>query len=148
MVHWSYYPLHGHEIPDNEYTRSPDSASSMIALRQSFHRRPLSIVLGVSLLLFIFWVSSRYLQTDTWQPNTPGTGSGRVAKVSMLYGKRNLLYERALRSHQRHANRWGYPMYVLREDISVGFWNKPSYLLSLVVQELTKPSAERAEWFM
>jgi hypothetical protein len=66
----------------------------------------------------------------------------------MLYGNPNPLYERALRSHERHAQRWGYPMYVLEEDISEGFWNKPSYVLSLVIQELAKPPAKRCEWLM
>ncbi|KAJ5757108.1 Galactosyl transferase [Penicillium nucicola] len=39
-------------------------------------------------------------------------------------------------------------MHVLREDISVGFWNKPSYLLALVISELAKPAGERMEWLM
>lgn len=120
----------------------------MIALRQASHRRPLTIILGISLLLFTFWFSSQYWHSETWEESPPGTGSGRVAKVTMLYGKKNSLYERAIRSHQRHASRWGYPMHVLREDISVGFWNKPSYLLSLVIQELAKPAHERVEWLM
>ncbi|KAJ5633315.1 hypothetical protein N7490_009654 [Penicillium lividum] len=39
-------------------------------------------------------------------------------------------------------------MDVLRQDISVGFWNKPSYLISLVIRELAKPPRQRAEWLM
>ena len=57
----------------------------------------------------------------------------RVAKVSMLYGKPNALYKRAIKSHYRYAERWSLDMHVLRQDIAVGFWNKPTYLLSLVV---------------
>ena len=72
----------------------------------------------------------------------------RVAKVSMLYGKPNALYERALKSHYRHAERWRLEMHVLRQDIAVGFWNKPSYLLSLVVQELAKLPEDRLEWLL
>lgn len=72
----------------------------------------------------------------------------RIAKASMLYGQYNNLYERALRSHARHAQRWGYPMHVLRHDISVGFWSKPTYLLSLVLQELRKPAEERVDWLL
>ncbi|KAL4887657.1 cytochrome P450 [Aspergillus karnatakaensis] len=66
----------------------------------------------------------------------------------MLYGQRNTLYERALQSHRRHAERWGYGMEVLQEEISVGYWNKPNYLLYLVLRELTRPAAERVEWLM
>lgn len=39
-------------------------------------------------------------------------------------------------------------MYVLEEDISEGFWNKPSYVLSLVIQELAKSPGKRSEWLM
>lgn len=66
----------------------------------------------------------------------------------MLYGKHNVYYERALQTHMKHAQRWGYGMHVLHHDIAVGYWNKPSYLLSLVIQELAKPPSDRAEWLM
>jgi hypothetical protein len=72
----------------------------------------------------------------------------RIAKVSMLYGSPNPLYERALKSHERHAQRWGYPMMVLQRDIMGGYWNKPSYLLSLVLRELAKVPSEQIEWLM
>ncbi|KAK3187349.1 hypothetical protein K4F52_003981 [Lecanicillium sp. MT-2017a] len=39
-------------------------------------------------------------------------------------------------------------MYVLREEISVGYWNKPNYLISLVLRELAKPAEQRIEWLM
>ncbi|KAB8556627.1 hypothetical protein FH972_025663 [Carpinus fangiana] len=67
----------------------------------------------------------------------------------MLYGETpNPLYERAVRSHRLHNERWNYPMFVLREQIAGGYWNKPSYLMSLIVQELAKPKSERLEWLM
>ncbi|KAF2461885.1 hypothetical protein BDY21DRAFT_375811 [Lineolata rhizophorae] len=72
----------------------------------------------------------------------------RIAKASMLYGQTNSLYERALRTHARHNELHGYAMHVLREEISRGYWNKLSYLHSLVVQELAKPAEQRVEWIM
>jgi hypothetical protein len=72
----------------------------------------------------------------------------RIAKVTMLYGRSNELYERAVMSHERHARMHGYQMHILRHEITGGYWNKPSYLLSLVVQELAKPPGERAQWLM
>ena len=39
-------------------------------------------------------------------------------------------------------------MNVLQNDIAVGYWNKPAYLLALVVAELAKAARERVEWFM
>ena len=66
----------------------------------------------------------------------------------MLYGKPNPLYDGALKSHERHAQRWGYSMNILQRDIMGGYWNKPSYLLSLVLRELVKPPSEQIEWLM
>lgn len=70
----------------------------------------------------------------------------------MLYGKdegpARGLYERALRTHKAHDERHNYPFHVLREDVAGGYWNKPSYLLSLVVNELAKPLGQRTEWLM
>lgn len=67
----------------------------------------------------------------------------------MLYGDElNPYYVRALRSHRTHNERWNYGMRVLEQDIVGSFWNKPSFILSAIVEELAKPMAERVEWFM
>lgn len=67
----------------------------------------------------------------------------------MLYGNPpHPLYERAIRSHSLHNKRWNYPFYVLREDIAGGYWNKPAYLLHLLIAELAKPASQRLEWLM
>ena len=72
-----------------------------------------------------------------------------IAKVSMLYGENpEPVYVRALRSHLVHNKRFNYAMFVLTEEAIGGFWNKPMYLLSLMIQELSKPSAERLRWLM
>lgn len=72
-----------------------------------------------------------------------------IAKVSMLYGANpKPAYVRALRSHRIHNERFNYGMFVLTEDAVGGFWNKPIYLLSLIMQELSKPPAERLQWLM
>ncbi|KAI9825521.1 MAG: hypothetical protein M1819_000513 [Sarea resinae] len=66
----------------------------------------------------------------------------------MLYGKPNELYERAVRTHVKHGQKLGYPVHVLRQEITGGYWNKPAYILSLVVNELAKPPGERTQWLM
>jgi hypothetical protein len=71
----------------------------------------------------------------------------KIAKVSMLYGN-NSLYERALESHTRHGERWGYPTYIKRQNEYCGYWNKPTFMIQQVAQELAKPEHERAEWLM
>lgn len=55
-----------------------------------------------------------------------------IAKMSMRYGELSIAFERALASHQRHADRWGYPFYVSRKDVGCGFWNKPTFILSIL----------------
>ncbi|KAF1986911.1 glycosyltransferase family 34 protein, partial [Aulographum hederae CBS 113979] len=70
----------------------------------------------------------------------------RIAKASMLFGQTNELYERALASHEKHNEMHGYPSSVLRHSVTTGYWNKISYLMSLIVLELGKPKDERLEW--
>lgn len=66
----------------------------------------------------------------------------------------NVVYERAVRTHLKHAERWGYPSHVLREDIiGQGKWEvlvfgKLLYLQSIIIAELTKPIGKRAEWIV
>jgi hypothetical protein len=91
---------------------------------------------------------SKTSDVKTEKPKDVEVPRRRVGKVSMFYGFQNPYYERALESHKRHAERWNYPMYILEEDIAVGYWNKPSYVLSLVIQELAKVPEERLEWLM
>ena len=68
--------------------------------------------------------------------------------MTMLYGKRNTLYERAIKTHERHAARQGLPIHVLRNNVADGFWNKPSYILSLLIAEAAKQPEQRATWLM
>lgn len=124
-------------------------------------RRRLSVGFLAIFALFLTWninhnASQRYSQPvdlsslptakHSVTPEVPP--SRKLAKVSMLYGSENTYYERALQSHQRHCERWGCTMYVLREEIAVGYWNKPNYLLSHVLRELAKPAEQRLEWLM
>ncbi|KAL4872536.1 hypothetical protein BDV12DRAFT_193254 [Aspergillus spectabilis] len=122
-------------------------------IAQARSRRPIIIFLTLITILSLIWLNphTRYPNATSWtgKPDlTLPNRSRRITKVSMLYGDRNSLYERALQSHRRHAERWGYGMDVLQHGISVGYWNKPTCLLSLVIQELTRPAAERVEWLM
>lgn len=107
-------------------------------------------------LTFLFLFKPSLLHSDAkediaelTQPYARDGSTPRIAKVSMLYGaETNPYYVRALRSHRRHNERWNYGMHILQQDIVGGFWNKPSYLLSLIVNELAKPPTDRVEWFM
>ncbi|KAK4942636.1 hypothetical protein LTR10_017583 [Elasticomyces elasticus] len=77
--------------------------------------------------------------------------SADVGIVSMLYGKPNEYYVKAIETHERHAARHGYPSYILRSNVYPlhnGVWNKLAYLLHLLVAELQKPEQERTKWLM
>ena len=64
----------------------------------------------------------------------------------MLYGD-NELYERAINTHLRYAERHGYRAYVLRKELVNGVWNKLAYLLHVLMTEMDK-GEEGASWIM
>nr|KAK5432361.1 hypothetical protein LTR18_011118 [Exophiala xenobiotica] len=72
----------------------------------------------------------------------------QLAKVSMLYGDPNELYERAIITHEIHASQQGYTQLVLRNQIADGYWNKPYYLLALLISEMSKDPWSRLKWLM
>lgn len=69
-----------------------------------------------------------------------------ITKVTMLYGDRNEVYERALQSHIDHGKKHGYPVKVLRQKMLGRLWTKPAWLLSIVLDELAKPPEQRTQW--
>ncbi|KAL4753661.1 hypothetical protein BDW72DRAFT_190869 [Aspergillus terricola var. indicus] len=124
----------------------------MIATAHTRRRRLLTLAL-VSLLSILYLCPSFLTLTSSpWIPLqtdlTAPVKARRITKASMLYGPRNVIYERALQTHRRHAQKWGYGMEVLQNEIATGYWNKPSYLLALVIRELSRPVNERVEWLM
>lgn len=72
----------------------------------------------------------------------------RIGKILMQYGPENPLYERGIATHDAHNDRFGYPMFILREKTLPGYWSKPAYILRVLLQELEKPSDERLEWVL
>ncbi|KAJ9498896.1 hypothetical protein LTR99_005022 [Exophiala xenobiotica] len=71
-----------------------------------------------------------------------------IAKLSMLYGEPNPLYERALAAHTPHNRNFGYSMYVLREKTLPGYWSKPAYILDQLLAELALPEEQRLKWLV
>ena len=82
-------------------------------------------------------------------------GAPKLLQVSMQFnGQFSLLYERGLRSHIKYGEKWGYPTHFLRQDIvghgdvGEGMFNKLLYLLTVMINEHTKPYGKRAEWIV
>ncbi|KAK7545947.1 hypothetical protein IWX49DRAFT_551236 [Phyllosticta citricarpa] len=75
----------------------------------------------------------------------------RIITASVQYEPDNELYERALKTHERYAERWGYGFEVLRKELLEGWWGKWSWLLGIVARELNKQAEDGvlpAEWIM
>lgn len=67
--------------------------------------------------------------------------------TTILPGEDHPQFERALRTHLRHGQKWGYPTDVLRDFlVQDKYYNKPAYTIYLIYNELTKPKGMRAEW--
>ncbi|KAL6713675.1 hypothetical protein ACLMJK_009140 [Lecanora helva] len=85
-------------------------------------------------------------------------GGPRIRQASMLFGTgekgEDVTYERAIKTHLQHGERWGYTTHVLRHDIvgkddfKVLVFGKLLYLQSLIVQEMARPFGKRAEWIV
>ncbi|ETN46911.1 uncharacterized protein HMPREF1541_01100 [Cyphellophora europaea CBS 101466] len=81
-----------------------------------------------------------------YDPRPEWSGRPDVAKVSMMYGE-NELYDRAIDTHLRHAQRHGYPAYVLKKELITGVWNKLLYLIHVMVAEMHR-GEQGAKWIM
>lgn len=112
-------------------------------------------------IFILIWISSlvfAYGAGTAWGPTRLATAlsstsskdrGSKIAKVAMLWGDNNPPYERAIASHQRHADRWGEDFHISRYNGTCGYWNKLIYLLSLFAQEFARPDPSlRTEWLM
>ena len=91
---------------------------------------------------------------EEWSSETmtkSSEGGPRIRQATMIYDtdKFNAVYERSVDSHIRHGKLWNYPTHILRHDIvDAGFFNKPAFLLGLVIEEMAKPYGQRADWIV
>lgn len=70
----------------------------------------------------------------------------KFAKVAVASGFEDILYEKALQTHIDHSERWGYPLYMARENAADGMFNKVAYIMTVLLNELYKPAENRVEW--
>lgn len=63
-----------------------------------------------------------------------------------MYGDAKPEYEQALTTHKHHNRLHGYKMLIQREPMLEGYWTKPAFLMSIILQELRKPQHERLQW--
>ena len=83
--------------------------------------------------------------------NLSQSGS-RVRQATVaLQNEYDPVFERAIKSHIRHGDLWGYPTHILRYSMlegSSGYsqFNKISFLQMLLLNEMAKPYGQRSGW--
>lgn len=83
------------------------------------------------------------------EPNTTALDkTTRFAKITVASGFEDILYEKALQTHIDHAEKWGYKLYMARENAADGMFNKVAYIMTVLLNELYKPAEERVEWLL
>ena len=81
-------------------------------------------------------------------------GGPRVRQATtLLQNEYDPIYERAIKSHIRHGEIWGYPTDVLRHsmlDSGSGYsqYNKLAFVQMLLLNEMAKPFGQRAGWIV
>lgn len=84
-------------------------------------------------------------------PENANKAAPKVRQATMIYETvgGNIIYERSIDTHIKHGDKWGVPTHILRHDvIEAGFFNKPAYILGLVIEEMAKPHDKRTEWIV
>jgi mannan polymerase II complex MNN10 subunit len=74
------------------------------------------------------------------------TGRARIATVTAHFGKPQEHYQRAFQTHLQHALVHGTEVRVMCDPIVDDLWNKPAFILNLLMREMLKPEKERLEW--
>jgi mannan polymerase II complex MNN10 subunit len=76
------------------------------------------------------------------------TGRARAATVTAHFGPIKAHYQKALRTHLLHSLIHGTELRILCDPITDGLWNKPAFILDLLMREMIKPTKQRLEWIM
>ena len=69
-------------------------------------------------------------------------------KITASFGDLDPTYEAAIASHTLHNRFYGYPHFVLREQVMSGLWSKHAWMMTIIGQELSKPKEQRLQWLM
>ncbi|KAF5003880.1 hypothetical protein FDECE_9585 [Fusarium decemcellulare] len=70
----------------------------------------------------------------------------RIATVTAHFGTPQEHYQRALETHLLHSMIHDTRLEVMCHPVVDSLWNKPAFILSLLLDEMMKPAEERLEW--
>lgn len=74
------------------------------------------------------------------------TGRARIATVTAHFGEANEHYKKAFQTHLLHSLIHGTEVRAICDPIIDNLWNKPAFILNLLMHEMLKPAQERLEW--
>ena len=138
-----------------------------IQMKMQYHnsRSSRAIIGAISIfLLIILFLSVHHFQTHLTDIRSDfgissisnnlidiNEGGPRVRQATTtLHDGYDPVFERAIKSHIKHGEAWGYPTHVLRHSMLDGNsqYNKISYLQMLLLNEMARPYGQRAGWIM
>jgi mannan polymerase II complex MNN10 subunit len=70
----------------------------------------------------------------------------RIATVTAHFGPVQQHYQEALQTHVLHSLVHNTKLHVMCSPIVDELWNKPAFILALLLNEMVKPAEERLEW--
>ncbi|CAO2656800.1 Nn.00g056030.m01.CDS01 [Neocucurbitaria sp. VM-36] len=70
----------------------------------------------------------------------------RIATVTAHFGEPKGHYRKAFETHLLHSLIHGTEVRVMCDPIIDSLWNKPAFILELLMREMLKPAKERLEW--
>ncbi|KAF5563815.1 galactosyl transferase GMA12 MNN10 family, partial [Fusarium pseudoanthophilum] len=70
----------------------------------------------------------------------------RIGRVTAHFGSVQEHYQKALATHTLHSMIHGNDLEVMCTPVVDSLWNKPAFILSLLLKEMVKPAQERLEW--
>ncbi|KAF9767189.1 hypothetical protein IL306_000279 [Fusarium sp. DS 682] len=70
----------------------------------------------------------------------------RIGRVTAHFGSVQEHYQKALRTHVLHSMIHDDSLEVMCTPVVDSLWNKPAFILSLLLDEMVKPAQERLEW--
>lgn len=88
----------------------------------------------------------RHTACRTYSPFT--FSHTRIATATAHFGFSSLHYLPALRTHVLHSLIHSTSLHVLCDPIIDSLWNKPAFILHLLIHEMLKPAPQRLEWIM
>jgi hypothetical protein len=79
-----------------------------------------------------------------FSPHKPG--KARIGVVTAQFGDPEAHYSKALQTHHLHSMIHSTELHVLCEPMIDDLWNKPAFILALLLDEMQKPEHKRLEW--